>query len=451
MVSPRWVREPGPGPRLVHVNATATGGGVAELLHGLVPAQVAAGVDAGWAVIAGDEEFFAFTKSLHHLLHDRGEPRIQAADLAHYRAVLTPQAHRLAAEVGPGDVVVLHDPQTLGLAPALAATGARVVWHCHIGTDRPGAAGPELVWRALAAELSTVDVVVTALAEYAPPGRPVAVCAPAFDPTAAKNRPLTARQTTELLAAAGLTTTPGEATANEPAPVIPRQAKGPAAVVEPPNLLAAVEQEAPMPARARMVLQVSRWDPLKDMPGVLRLLPLLPGDVHLVLAGNDPEEIPDDPEGLAVLAEVRRVWAELPATVRRRVHLMRTSQRDPERAALLINALQRRADVVIQKSLAEGFGLTVTEAMAKGRPVVAGRVGGLCAQIEHGRTGLLVDPGDTAAAAGAVAGLLGSLRDRLRIGAAAAAAAARTYPMRRLVDDYLAVATPTPEKAGVPR
>ncbi len=423
MVRPAWGREPGPGPRLVHVNATATGGGVAELLHGLVPAQLASGVDAGWAVIAGDDSFFAFTKSLHHLLHDRGAPRISAADLDHYRAVLAPQAAWLAARVGPGDTVVLHDPQVLGLAPALSAAGARVVWHCHIGTDAPGAAGPEVVWRAFAAELSTVDVVVTALAAYAPPGRPVAVCAPAFDPKAAKNRPMSAAEANGLLAEAGLT-------------------------AEGASELAVAEQDGPMPAGARMVLQVSRWDPLKDMPGVLRLLPGLPGDVHLVLAGNDPEEIPDDPEGLAVLAEVRRLRAALPASLRRRVHLVRTSQRDPERAALLINALQRRADVVVQKSLAEGFGLTVTEAMATGRPVVAGRVGGLCAQIEHGRTGLLVDPADTAAVADAVNGLLSCLRERERIGAAAAEAAAATYPMDRLVADYRAVAARIPEGAA---
>ncbi|NBH11153.1 glycosyltransferase, partial [Amycolatopsis sp. SID8362] len=320
------------------------------------------------------------------------------------------------------DTVVLHDPQVLGLAPALAAAGARVVWHCHIGTDTPGQ-GPSAVWRAFAAELSTVDIVVTALAEYAPPGRPVAVCAPAFDPKAAKNRPMDAVEANELLAEAGLT-------------------------AETTSELAAVEQDAPMPAGARLVLQVSRWDPLKDMPGVLRLLPGLPGDVHLVLAGNDPEEIPDDPEGLAVLAEVRRLRAGLPAPVRRRVHLLRTSQRDPERAALLINALQRRADVVVQKSLAEGFGLTVTEAMAKGRPVVAGRVGGLCAQIEHGRTGLLVDPADTAAVVAAVNELLSCLRDRERMGAAAAAAATTTYLMDRLVADYRAVAARLPEGAA---
>jgi len=410
----------------VHVNATATGGGVAEVLHGLVSAQAAEGVNVGWAVISGDDAFFAFTKSVHHLLHGRGEPRLREHDLAHYRTVLQPQARWLAARLRPGDVVVLHDPQVLGMAPLLRAAGVSVVWHCHIGVDHPHTRGPELFWRALTPELSSVDIVVSALAAYAPPGVQLVVCAPAIDLAAPKNRELGVAEVAALLAGAGVTS----------------NAKSP---------LAMVEQEAPMPPSARMVLQVSRWDPLKDMPGVLRLLPALPADVHLVLAGTNPAEIPDDPEGLAVLAEVRRVRDELPAPVRRRVHLVRTAQRDPHRAALLINALQRRADVVVQKSLAEGFGLTVTEAMAKGRPVVAGDVGGLRRQIVHGRTGLLVDPADADAVAAAVNSLLSSIEDQLRIGTAAAAAAARDYPMTRLVADYRTFATPAPETTGVPR
>lgn len=426
MVTPQWVREPRPGPRLVHVNATATGGGVAEVLHALVAAQAAEGVNVGWAVISGDDAFFAFTKSVHHLLHDRGEPRLSDRDLAHYRAVLEGQARWLARQLGPRDVVVLHDPQVLGMAPLLRAAGVSVIWHCHIGVDRPHARGPELVWREFAAELSTVDTVVTTLAAYAPPGLPLVVCAPAIEPDAPKNRDLGAAEVTALLAEAGLTS----------------------AVTSP---LAVVDQVRPMPPSARMVLQVSRWDPLKDMPGVLRLMPALPADVHLVLAGTNPEEIPDDPEGMAVLAEVRRTRDDLPEPVRRRVHLVRTSLRDPHRAALLVNALQRRADVVVQKSLAEGFGLTVTEAMAKGRPVVAGDVGGLRKQIEHGRTGLLVDPTDAGAVAAAVNRLLSSPEERLRIGAAAAAAAIRDYTMTRLVADYRVFATPAPEEMGVPR
>lgn len=417
MVTPTWVRRPGPGPRLVHVNATATGGGVAELLHGLVPAQAATGLTTGWAVIGGDDEFFAFTKRLHHLLHGRTGAASPLADsLPHYRSVLAPQSRWLADQLDAGDVVVLHDPQTLGMAPELAIAGLRVVWHCHIGTTET-VPGPPAVWRAFAAELSTVDAVVTTLPEYAPPSLPSwrrHVVAPAIDPSSAKNRALSGKEIAELLDATGLTGA-GHGL---------------------------VEQDRPLPPGARLVLQVSRWDPLKDMPGVVGCLPALPPDVHLVLAGNDPDDIPDDPEGRAVLDDVRAARARLPTEDRSRLHLVLPSAKDPELAALVVNALQRRADVVLQKSLAEGFGLTVTEAMAKGRAVVASAVGGLRQQIRHGHDGLLVDPTDLGAATAAVRALLDDPLLRGRVGEHAAESAARRYLMPRLVADYRAFATP---------
>jgi trehalose synthase len=261
------------------VNATATGGGVAELLRGLVPAQAASGTAVGWAVIGGDARFFAFTKRLHHLLHDRADPAMpEPSAVRHYRSLLAPQGRWLARYLGPGDAVALHDPQTLGLAPVLARTGATVLWHCHVGTTADAAPGPKTVWRTLRAELSIVDGVVTTLPEFAPAVVPPArryLAAPAIDPTSAKNRPLDRGEMAELLNSVGLVGTGI------------RSDRGPAAV----------EQDRPLPPGARLVLQVSRWDPLKDMTGVLRCVPLLPPDVHVVLAGNDPDEIQDDPEG----------------------------------------------------------------------------------------------------------------------------------------------------------
>lgn len=419
MVTPRWVRQPGPGVRVVHVNATATGGGVAELLSSLVPAQ-----DAGWAVISGDDEFFAFTKYLHHALHDRADLfRLREdAHLTRYRSVLAPQADWLVERLDPGDVVVLHDPQTLGLAPKLALAGMTVVWHCHIGTSAPAAAGPATVWRMFGAELSAVDAVLTTLPEFAPGSVPLNrrhVVPPAIDLDSPKNRAMATAEVDALLAGIGLTA-PGS---------------GP---------LAVVEQVAPVPATARVVLQVSRWDPLKDMPGVLRCVPQLPADTHVVLAGNDPDEIPDDPEGAAVFTAVRRAVSGLRPEERARVHLVRTSSRDPERAALLVNALQRRADVVLQKSFAEGFGLTVTEAMAKGRAVVAADVGGLRQQVSPGHNGLLVDPRDRGAVVEALRTLLDDPELRQRLGDRAAASVARRYAMSRLVADYRQFIVPRP-------
>jgi trehalose synthase len=167
----------------------------------------------------------------------------------------------------------------------------------------------------------------------------------------------------------------------------------------------------PVPRDVRIVLQVSRWDRLKDMQGVLTgfvdHIEEMPDDTHLVLAGPDVSGVTDDPEGAEVLAECRAVRAALPEDVRSRVHLTALPMDDSDENAHLVNALQRYASVVVQKSLVEGFGLTVTEPMWKSRPVVASAVGGILDQIEDGVSGLLLpDPADLAAMARAVAAVL---------------------------------------------
>jgi trehalose synthase len=160
----------------------------------------------------------------------------------------------------------------------------------------------------------------------------------------------------------------------------------------------------------RLVVQVSRWDVLKDPIGVMRgfVDHVLPhADGHLVLAGPAVEAVADDPEGSAVLEQTIAAWSDLPADARARVHLATLPMEDGEENAAIVNALQRHATVVVQKSLAEGFGLTVAEAMWKGRPVVASRIGGIQDQIENGKTGLLVDdPRDLAEFGRAVTSLL---------------------------------------------
>ncbi|MFI5843807.1 glycosyltransferase [Catenuloplanes sp. NPDC051500] len=394
------------------MNATATGGGVAEMLRGLVPFQHAA-----WAVIAGTDEFYAVTKYLHHLLHGQADPgRLDdPAPLATYRATLAPQTGWFARFLSPGDVVVLHDPQTLGLAPAVKATGARVVWHCHIGAEVAPERGPGAVWRAFDTELAAVDAVITTLPRYAPPHvRDRHTIEPAIDLTSPKNRDLTEERVADVLAGIGLTT--GR-----------------------PSAGVTVLQDEPLPRHARVVLQVSRWDPLKDMPGVVRAAAGLPDDVHLVLAGTDPTKIPDDPEGLAVFTEVRALVAALPDADRRRVHLVANAEPDPEQNALVVNALQRRADVVLQKSLQEGFGLTVVEAMVKGRAVVASNVGGLRLQITDGVNGLLVDPADLDGVRAALRRLLDDPALRRTLGERARAGVLERYTMARLAEDYLKV------------
>jgi trehalose synthase len=149
----------------------------------------------------------------------------------------------------------------------------------------------------------------------------------------------------------------------------------------------------PPPADCRIVLQVSRWDRLKDPLGVVKgfVDGIADDDVHLIVAGPSVEAVADDPEGAQVLEEVNDGWSELAQADRKRVHLAMIPMDDGDENAAIVNAMQRRADVVVQKSLAEGFGLTVAEAMWKGRAVVASRIGGIQDQIENGKTGLLVD------------------------------------------------------------
>jgi trehalose synthase len=188
-----------------------------------------------------------------------------------------------------------------------------------------------------------------------------------------------------------------------------------------------------IPAEARLVVQVSRWDRLKDMAGVQQgfagVMSTLPTDVHLVLAGPEVAGVSDDPEGAAVLSECRDLWQRLEPAQQRRVHLVCLPMDDVDENAHLVNALQRHATVVVQKSLVEGFGLTVTEAMWKARPVIASAVGGIQDQITDHQDGLLLrDPTDLAGLGTALMALLGDPQMSTRLAAAA---------HRRVQEDFL--------------
>jgi trehalose synthase len=199
--------------------------------------------------------------------------------------------------------------------------------------------------------------------------------------------------------------------------------RGEGAVVTVERRVSLVGGEVLLPADARIVLQVSRWDKLKDPIGCLRMYAdhlAERTDVHLVHAGPSTEVVADDPEGKTVLEECAELWRSFEPDVRERVHLLEVPMEDVDENAAIVNALQRRADVVVQKSLEEGFGLTVAEAMWKRRPVVASRIGGIQDQIEHDRSGVLIDdPNDLAAFANAVRSLLDDPERARRLGSQA--------------------------------
>jgi len=386
-----------------HVSSTLSGGGVAEMLRTLLPYVRGAGVDTRWAVLREDGPFFELTKRLHNNLHgepgDGGPLGPEQRDL--YTGTLASGARRIGRLLQPGDVVFLHDPQTAGLVGAVKAAGAMAIWRCHIGADRPN----ELVhhaWDFLRPDVGAADICIFSRSVYAWEGldpERTRVMPPAIDPLSPKNQDLDPATVEEIVCLVGLGHRPARL-----APAFARADGTPARV----ERQAAIVQESPLPEGARVVLQVSRWDRLKDHPGLLACFErhLANRDLHLVLAGPATAAVSDDPEGAHVWREVRAAWEELPGRVRRRAHLVNLPMEDADENAAMVNALQRRAEIVVQKSLAEGFGLTVAEAMWKRRPVIGTRVGGIQDQIVDGESGLLIDdPHDLGALARAIASL----------------------------------------------
>jgi len=396
------------------VNSTARGGGVAEMLRSLLAYTRGAGVDTRWQVITGRPRFFDVTKRLHNRLHGAvgdGGP-LGDAERAEYDAVMAAAAAELVPLVRPEDIVILHDPQTAGLAAPLRAAGARVVWRCHVGLDEPNALAHE-AWDFLRPDVRAADLCVFSRAEFVWRGLEaarVSIVAPSIDAFSAKNQELDEEATLAILRVAGILA-PG---ATEHACYL-RGDGSPARV----DRCAALVQDACPADDDPVVAQVSRWDRLKDPTGVLHGFAAHVPDAHLLLVGPQVDAVSDDPEGAQVLAEVIEARAALPAAVRARVHIVSLPMVDAEENAAMVNAIQRHAAVVVQKSLAEGFGLTVAEALWKGRPVVAAAVGGIQDQIEDGVDGLLVDPTDPAAFGRAVAAMLTDPERAARMGQAA--------------------------------
>jgi trehalose synthase len=403
-----------------NVNSTAKGGGVVELLRTLIGYARGGGVDARWVVIAGEPEFFDLTKRMHNHLHgfdgDRGG--LGDAERAVYERALSRSAAELVPLVRDTDIVILHDPQTAGLIDAVKSSGATVIWRCHIGLDRPNRRARE-AWEFLRPYVQDADACVFSRATFAWEGldhERIAVIQPSIDAFSAKNQPQTTKKSLSILARAGVIARPSAGHAT-----FTRSDGTPGRVDRRVDLV----EEGRLDPDDQVVVQVSRWDRLKDPLGVMDAFAqhvARQTEAHLVLAGPAVDAVADDPEGAGVFAGVARAWSELPNGIRRRVHLASLPMADVEENAAIVNALQRHAHIVVQKSLAEGFGLTVAEAMWKARPVVASRIGGIQDQIVDGESGVLVsDPRDLAQFGSAVASLLADPERSRRIGAAAQA------------------------------
>lgn len=422
-----------------NVNSTAQGGGVAELLESLVSYARGAGLDVRWVVIEGNGDFFIVTKRIHNRLHgvvgDGGQLNDKAR--AAFERVNADNLTELAGRVRPGDVVIVHDPQPAGLIGELHKAGALVIWRCHVGIDHPNDLAKE-AWRFLLPYVSEADRYVFSRESFVWEGldrERIAVIAPSIDVFSPKNEDIDPATVLGVLRATGIVADDSVA---EPATFV-RHDGTPGRVDRRTELFGTGEVQA----ETRVVLQVSRWDALKDPLGVIQgFADHVPAstDAHLIYAGPAASAVSDDPEGLRVLNEAIALWERLPRESQRRIHLASLPMDDPAENACIVNALQRHATVIVQKSLAEGFGLTVAEAMWKGRPVVASRIGGIETQIVDGETGLLLDdPGDLKAFGDAVTGLLLDPPRAQKMGERARERVRDEFTSPRSLLDYLAI------------
>jgi trehalose synthase len=319
------------GKKILHINSTRLGGGVAEILRSLIPLMQDVGLEARWEVISGNEEFFATTKAFHNALQGQ-EQRFTSTMLRTYQEVNKENAQRLSLVA---DYVIIHDPQPAPLIEYRPFEG-KWIWRCHIDISRP----QWKIWRFLRQYVMKYDGAIFSLPKFSQRlPIPQFLIYPSIDPLSEKNRELSAQEQDQIL------------------------------------------RRLHIPLDKPILLQVSRFDRFKDPLGVIRAYRLLKKhhDVTLVLAGGGAT---DDPEGETVLAEVREAARDDPD-----IHILLL----PPDANLEINALQRAATIVLQKSLREGFGLTVAEAMWKGKPVIGGFTGGITVQLVYGITGFTVN------------------------------------------------------------
>ncbi len=369
------------GIRVVHVNSTKEGGGVAEILHKMIPLKQDLGIDAAWETITGDAAFYQCTKGMHNTL--QGEKTIITEELLNvYEETNRKFADQMHETLAEADVVIIHDPQPAAVIGHIPRRKGRWVWRCHIDISRP----QRSVWNYLRKHVVAYDSSIFSMQRFSQRLPHIQyLIPPSIDPLSEKNMDLSAQEVLEEISPFNLT------------PDIP------------------------------LLLQVSRYDRFKDPIGVIEAYKMVRKltPVQLVLAGGGAS---DDPEGEAVLEEVRRAAGEDPD-----IHVLQL----PSDAHRTINALQRRADIIIQKSTKEGFGLTVTEGMWKGKPVIGGEVGGIRLQVMDHHTGFLVNSPEGAALR--IRYLLHRPDVRLQMGLQAREFVRDNFLLTRHLRDYLAL------------
>jgi trehalose synthase len=358
--------------RVVKVNSTTNGGGVAELLSSTTPLMNSLGIMTEWRAINGSLEFFSITKNIHNGLQGK-DIQLTDCNKRTYEEVVYENAVKNHLD---HDFVIVHDPQPLPMI-SYSKKIRRWIWRCHLDLSSPN----RELWNYLIPHIESYDAAIFSIREYTQRLTiPQFFFMPAIDPFSLKNRELSQVEIDECLARYNI------------------------------------------PTDLPLVVQVSRFDPWKDPQGVIRAFKLARRkvDCTLVLLGNFAT---DDPEGKEIFETLLKQQEE-------RILILSCGD-----DTTLVNALQRRADVVLQKSIREGFGLTVTEAMWKGKPVIGGRVGGILSQIQDGVNGFLVS--STEEAAERIVQLLTDKDLQVRLGQKARETIRERFLLPRLLEQYL--------------
>ncbi|MFH1551245.1 MAG: glycosyltransferase [Planctomycetota bacterium] len=365
------------GVRVLHINSTKKGGGVAEILKRLVPLARQLGIDMRWETVEGDPDFFITTKKMHNALQGN-EVDFSEKELRYYEQVNKKNLKRLDLNV---DCVIIHDPQPCPLVQYIPE-GVTKIWRCHIDLSRPN----RMLWRYLRNWVKQYDASIFHIAAFAQqlPHKQFLI-PPSIDPLSVKNRPVPRKTIRTVLMRHG------------------------------------VDPEIPM------ILQVSRYDRFKDPIGVIKAFRIIQKyhNCQLVLIG---EPATDDPEGAQVYEEVKAIADRHPE-----IHALMPAKDNHH----VVNCFQRAATIIMQKSTREGFGLTVTEGMWKAKPVIAGAVGGITSQITDGVDGYLVNSVDGAAYRSRY--LLTRERRMREMGRAAHATVLERFLITRHLRDYLAL------------
>ena len=397
-----------------NVSLAESASGVAVLVRSVLGYVAGFGITTRWLVVEPNAELRQIERWIREGLQgvDHNQPRLSPSDRATYERALAAASDELAGRVQSGDLVLLHDPGPAGLAPAALERGTAVVWRCHAGSVEASELANRS-WTFLQPYVEDATGFVFSRRGWVPPWvapERIALIAPSIDPLSPKNRPLAAATVHEVLTWAGLLA--GDTT------VAPRCTHGDGTEAPMRHRAQLSTLSGPPPPSAPLVVQITRWDPLKDMLGVLAGFAhhVTNPDAHLLLAGPDPTSPEADPIASIVFEQCAQAREALPEPQRHRIHLAALPA-DADDSATIVNALQRHATVVAQKSIAGDQSAAVAEAMLKARPIVASGVGGIRDQIRDRRNGLRIDdPTDLASFGAALTELLtnATLADELR-------------------------------------